>query len=382
MNWEAVRRRLPTASGDTDDLTESDEDSDTETDDSEASPGLSRRRLLAGVGGLGALGAGKAVDNIFLGYGVLMGTNLLTQDTAELAGERLGPTPFETTVADRRLAVEGGQVLVGGEDASDDLEPVTALAASPADAAAIDDEYGFPGVVEELVRDDPPLAATLGETNASDVEGLRFEFHQYEAFFERVRNADARPFSVMRLRGDRYHPIGTETVRTFTQSDPSDPKAVIEGLVGGFREYSGYDIPRYTAGSLEDNVLMGHGDLRRHFESPTSFEALLDGRNTGLFCYEFVHRSIEALHAVPAHEQTVPVFGGVVTDDRHKHAYTVVGSVVREDDGLVVPVTFVDYTHSTLYDDLYVRGLLGRGLRAYDDRHRAGEIYWNSYARV
>nr|WP_303647539.1 hypothetical protein [Haloarchaeobius amylolyticus] len=333
------------------------------------------------MGGLGALGAGKAVDNIFLGYGVLVGTNLLTQDLPTLAGERLGPSPFETTVTDRGVAVEGGEIHVA-DSPEGDPDPVLSLAASPADAASIDEEYGLPGVATELVRDDPQLAAMLGEANASEVENVRFEFHQYEDFFERVRNAEARPFSVMRLRGSRYRPVSTETVRTFTDADPADPKAVIEGLVGGFREYSGYDIPRYAAGSLEDNVLMGHGDLRRHFESPTSFDALLDGRNTGLFCYEFVHRSIEALHAVPAHAQTAPVFGGVVTDARHKHAYTTVGSVLREDGDLVIPVTFVDYTHSTLYDDLLATGVLGRGLRAYDDRHRAGEIYWNAYARV
>ncbi|WP_435364058.1 hypothetical protein [Haloarchaeobius sp. DYHT-AS-18] len=381
MNWEAVRRRLPTPSDASDDRTESAGDAAAD-DDTDPSPALSRRRLLAGVGGLGALGAGKAVDNIFLGYGILMGTNLLTQDTARLAGERLGPTPFETTVADHILAVDRGQVHVGGADASADPEPVISLAGSPTDAAEVDDEYGLPGVTTELVRDDPPLAAALGDVNATEVDGLRFEFHQYEAFFERVQEADSRPFSVMRLRGDRYRPIGTETIRAFTDADPSDPKAVIEGLVGGFREYSGYDLPRYAAGSLEDNVLMGHGDLRDHFESPTTYDALLSGRNTGLFCYEFVHRSIEALHAVPAHEQTAPVFAGVVTDERHKHAYTAVGSVIREDGELVVPVTFVDYTHSTLYDDLLATGVLGRGLRAYDDRHRASDIYWNAYARV
>jgi hypothetical protein len=39
-------------------------------------------------------------------------------------------------------------------------------------------------------------------------------------------------------------------------------------------------------------------------------------------------------------------------------------------------MTFVDYTHSTLYDDFNARGLLGDGVEAYDDRHRATAIEW------
>jgi hypothetical protein len=39
-------------------------------------------------------------------------------------------------------------------------------------------------------------------------------------------------------------------------------------------------------------------------------------------------------------------------------------------------MTFVDYTHSTLYDDLGVTSVAGRGLAAYDDRHRATHVRW------
>ncbi|WP_435332979.1 hypothetical protein [Haloarchaeobius sp. TZWWS8] len=379
MNWEAVRRRAGSFVAGNENDVESDDAERANTTDTSSSH-VTRRRLLAGAGGLTALGAGKAVDNVFLGYGVLLGTNLITQDLATLSGQRLGPTPFETTVDGTRVTLAGGgQLTLTGEEG----ETTISLAGTGSEeGAAIDERHGLPGVVEELVRDDPILAAMGGAENAAELPAVRFEFHQYGSFFDRLRDAETRPFTVMRLRGDRYRPTTTETVRRFTGADAAEPKGIVEGLVGGFRQYSNYDLRRYTAGSVEDNVLMGHGDLRRHFESPVSFDALLAGENTGLFCYEFVHRSIEALHALPAHEQSAPVFGGVVTDYRHKHAYTAVGSVLREDGDLVVPVTFVDYTHSTLYDDLYLRGLLGRGLKAYDDRHRASDIFWNGYARV
>ncbi|PSQ13711.1 hypothetical protein BRD02_11795 [Halobacteriales archaeon QS_8_69_73] len=44
------------------------------------------------------------------------------------------------------------------------------------------------------------------------------------------------------------------------------------------------------------------------------------------------------------------------------------------DGDLVVPMTFVDYTHSTLYDDFGVTSVAGPGLAAYDDRHRATHV--------
>ena len=91
--------------------------------------------------------------------------------------------------------------------------------------------------------------------------------------------------------------------------------------------------------------------------------------------------------------------GAVVTDARHKHVYTGLATVVREgayggDGGaggggsggeraggdLVVPMTFLDYMHSTQYDDLHLRGVLGEGVNAYDRRHRTDDVYWNRYS--
>jgi hypothetical protein len=167
-------------------------------------------------------------------------------------------------------------------------------------------------------------------------------------------------------------------VEEVVAAPPTRPRAIAEGLVGGFREHASYDVPRYLAGSVEDNVLFGAADLREFFESPVDFEAVADGETTGLFCYELVYRSIEAFHATHPADQRVPVAGTVVFDDRHKHVYTGLASVVREGGDLVVPMTFLDYTHSTLYDDLALGGVLGEGLEAYNRRHRATAVYWSA----
>ena len=279
------------------------------------------------------------------------------------------PKPFTWTGPDgHRLRYNPGRVRV--------LDPTGRVVLDrrlPVEDAETVGSTELPGdPITELSADLPTLLA--GDH--------KYTFHQPSAFFERLDGTTLRPATVAALRGNRFEAVSRETVRRFADADPDDPAALIDGMKAGFRTYSGYDIERYLAGSIEDNVLAGTVDLRQHFESPTSYGAILAGDNTGLFCYTFAHRSIEALHASPAYQQTPPVFGGVVTDPRHKHAYTAMGSVVREDGDLVVPVTFIDYTHSTLYDDLNLRGVLGEGLAAYDDRHRAARIDWNRYAVV
>ena len=328
---------------------------------------LTRRKALKGIAGVGALfGAGRAADNVLFGYGVVVGTNLTEQDLAGLASRGFRPGGRPIVTDDHEITGEPDAVRIldgSGEVAS--FDPSTT---DSEEARAIGAEYGYEDASAELARD-------LGAVAAGEHV---FEFHDLGAFFERVRNGDTRPGAVARLRENRYTDVEPATVEAFAGADPREPKAVVDGLVGAFRGHTSYDIPRYAAGSVEDNVLLGSVDLRQHFESPTAFEALEDGRNSGLFCYEFVYRSVEALHSVSAYEQTTPVFGGRVHDERHKHAFTAIGSVLREDDQLVIPMTFVDYTHSTLYDDLALRGVMGRGLEAYNDRHRATDIYWNN----
>jgi hypothetical protein len=376
VNWDAVRERLPLSGDDGSDADGASERTDDPTRaDSRTTSGrrVTRRRALTALGTVGFAGSAKALDNVVVGYGIVEGTNLVDQDLATVVGERLRPRRTWTTARGHELVFADGTASLSGDGVD---ETVDLGAASRDDALALDDELGFE-LFEPLVADHDRLTALIDE-NPAAVDGVRFEFSTYEPFFERVRNGDTRPGAVARLRENRYTDVEPATVEAFAGADPREPKAVVDGLVGAFREHTSYDIPRYAAGSVEDNVLLGSVDLRQHFESPTGFEALEDGRNSGLFCYEFVYRSVEALHSVSAYEQTTPVFGGRVHDERHKHAYTAIGSVLREGGELVIPMTFVDYTHSTLYDDLALRGVMGRGLEAYNDRHRATDIYWNN----
>ncbi|WP_257297806.1 hypothetical protein [Haloarchaeobius sp. FL176] len=376
MNWDSLRERLSLSGDEGSDATD---DGDSVASDSPAESGsdggprVTRRRALTALGTVGFAGSAKALDNVVVGYGILEGTNLRDQDLATVAGQRLHPRRTWTSVQGNELVFADRTAFLSGDGVDETLDLATATSA---DARALDDELGFE-LFEPLVAADDTLARMVDEDPAA-VDGLRFEFSTYEPFFERVRDGDARPGAVAWLRENRYTDVEPATVEAFAGADPREPKAVVDGLVGAFRGHTSYDIPRYAAGSVEDNVLLGSVDLRQHFESPTAFEALEDGRNSGLFCYEFVYRSVEALHSVSAYEQTTPVFGGRVHDERHKHAFTAIGSVLREDDQLVIPMTFVDYTHSTLYDDLALRGVMGRGLEAYNDRHRATDIYWNN----
>ncbi|MFD1645971.1 hypothetical protein [Haloarchaeobius litoreus] len=377
MNWNAVRERLPLPDDDgSDGASEAADDGGNAGNGGNGRGGtrVTRRRALTALGTtVGFAGSAKAIDNVFVGYGIVEGTNLVDQDLATVVGQRLQPRNTWTRVRDNDLVVHDGVAFLEGDGVDESLDLATA---TRADAREIDDELGVE-LFEPLVADHETLAR-MRDTNAAEVDGVRFEFSTYEPFFERVREGNARPGSVARLRENRYTDVDPATVEAFAEADPRDPKAVVDGLVPAFRGHTSYDIPRYAAGSVEDNVLLGSVDLRQHFESPTDFAALEDGRNSGMFCYEFVYRSVEALHSVSAYDQTTPVFGGRVYDERHKHEFTAIGSVLRESDELVIPMTFVDYTHSTLYDDLMLRGVMGRGLEAYNDRHRATDIFWNN----
>jgi hypothetical protein len=323
-----------------------------------------RRSVLKGIAGAGALlGAGRSVDNVLLGYGVLVGTNLREQDLGTLAdegfhsgGRSIPAGTHEIHAGPREVRIAEGGATVAAFDP---------IRTDPGDAEAIGTEHGLGGATSELARD-------LGALAAGD---HAFEFHGIDEFFERVRGVNARPYTAGAMR--RWPWIAdADRVERFVEANPEQPEAVLEGLASGFRERTHYDVGRYVAGAVQDNVVMGAADLRAPFREPVGFEALLDDDGgTGMFCYEFTHRSIEALHAAPAPEQAVPVIGARVIDDRHKHVYTGVASVIR-DGGLRVPMTFVDYTHATLYDDFNARGLLGDGVEAYDDRHRATAIEW------
>jgi len=325
--------------------------------------GITRRRMLLGGGAsIAAIGGGRALYNTVLGYGQFgMGTNLEEQDVAPLAVERLTPTYDESVEGTRVRAVGSG--LTAGE-AGDEMG--LRFETDPVAAADLDSRLGLDGRFRELFVD-------LSAFRAGE---YAFEFYDPPAFFDRLGDGDARPEVVTAIRSNWDRIVDPETVRRFADADPSDPPAVVQGLVSGFREHASYDVPRYLAGSVEDNVILGAADLRQYFEDDVSFEALLGSEGTGMFCWELVYRSIEALQAVAADRQSVPVAACHVSDVRHKHAYTGILGAIRADGELRFPMTFVDYTHTTLYDDVRLTGVLGEGLAAYNDGHRADEIYW------
>lgn len=327
--------------------------------------GVSRRQFLAGAGGtVAAVGGGRAIYNTMLGYGHFgLGTNLLEQDLAPLFDEHLVAS-YDESFDDVRVWLDDDGVGVE----TDGSNRILGFEATDGEREArrLDDELGLEGRIEGILEDGDALRA----------DEYTFEFHEPAAFFERLEDATFRPDAVAAIRGRFDRAVDPDIVETFAGTDPADPEAVIYGLKEGFREHASYDVPRYAAGSVEDNVIFGAYDLRQHFTSPVDFESLLAADSTGMFCWEFVYRSMEALQALAPWGQTVPVAACYVSDRRHKHAYTGVVSAI-EDDGLRLPTTFVDYTYSTLYDDLRLTWLLGEGLEAYDSRHRADTIYWS-----
>lgn len=344
-------------------------------------PELSRRRLLAGLGGVGlTLGGARALDNVVIGYGVLVGENLHTQPLASVVSQGLLFGPRRVRADGHRLVYRDGTLSVhSGGTRRARLEVADT---ATAEAAALDAELGLSsGPLEEVVRDLRDLQG------AGTADPAPFEFDEYGATLERARNAEVRPYTTGLLRGGSTG-VDPDSVAAFVEADPADPEAVIKGLVGAFREETYYDIPRYTAGSVQDNVIAGALDLREFFRTDVDYEALVEADSkVGLFCYEFTHRSAEALHAAHPRDQTPPVAAAPTWDTRHKHVYTAVTSAVREREGagdgggdgpgrLVLPTAFVDYTHTTLYHDLGLTGVLGEGLEAYDERHRASNVRW------
>ncbi len=326
---------------------------------------MERRQALKYIGGgLLAVGTGRAAHNTVIGYGRFTGTNLTEQDLRPLIAQRLGADGYRADLGEYTLSLSGDELALSAS--GDRIETLSVSNATPAEAAAIDDEYGLAdGPLEGLVRDVETIRA--GE--------YVVEPSGYEAFFDRLRGVDTRPYSVGAAR-NLWNDADPEVVEEFLGSPPTDPERVVVELMAAFREYSNYDVSRYLAGAVEDNVLMSRVELREYFESPTDFAAIADGENTGLFCTELTRRSAEALQAVPAHKATQPVAAGYVRNARHKHVYTGIVSFYRRDGELVLPITFVDYTDTTLYDDLRVTRLTGEGLDAYDTGHRATEMYW------
>lgn len=320
-----------------------------------------RRFLTAAGGGIGAVTGGVAIDNVLLGYGTVTGTNLLEQDLAVKIDERLGPVEGRVLEFAGTSVELAADVIAVGED-------TLSWDASSEDVDRVERDHSLPrGALAELVAEVPDLWAGAHSVEALSVDG----------FFDRATGAETSAHTVAALRGPRVRDVEPAVVERFADVDPSDPEQIAYGLVEAFREHTFYDAPRYAAGAIEDNVLRGRVDLRDAFESPTDFRAMVQGENNGSFCYDFVFRSLEAFHAVPAPDQTVPVVAAYVRDARHKHAYTGLATVLRDDDGPTLLLTFLDYTPTTTAHSVGLTRAVGDDPDAYNSRHRATDVYWD-----
>lgn len=336
---------------------------------------LSRRQLLKGAaGGLGTYSVAEVIESVVIGYGPVAGTNVVEQaEDGSLAG--LARVDFgirgsyEATLDGVSLRVEEGERLTVESEADGERVQRELSTLDREAAAALDGRFGLDaGPIAELARDLPAI-------RRGDVA---FSFCDPAALWERLDGTQARPFTVGAVRGPRYRTPEPGVVEEFVGADPARTSALGEELATAFRERTSYDVPRYLAGAVYFNLLFRTVDARAPFRSDVSMEAIAEDGGD-LFCQEYAWRSIEAFHAVPAHRQSHPVLGGEVIDSRHKHVYTVLGGVVREDDRLVVVATFLDYMHSTLYDDFALRGVLGDGVDAFGERHRATDVVWGHW---
>lgn len=333
----------------------------------------SRRRALGMLGGLlASTGAARAVDNVYLGYGTIEGTNLLEQDLLTYAGERFGVHESTIEIDDVRMTI-GEEAIQTVGDGGSTRETATPGATSAAEARRIDAELGL---------QDNPVEQLVADIDALNHGQFTFEFVGLHEFFERNQSGTFRPYTVAAVRGPAYKQVDPTLIAELSDTDPRQTAKLATGLAKGLRAHSEYDVERYLAGALEDNVLRGAFDLRSWFESPDDVEAIVSRANDGLFCTEIAHATIEAFHSVPAHQQSIPVACAHVADRRHKHAYTGLATVLRDNDELVVRMTFADYMNPLLNETLNLRWLLGDTLDAYDDGHRTTNIYWDNYAGI
>lgn len=301
------------------------------------------------------------MDNVLLGYGTVSGTNVTEQDLDSTANEHLGPADGRT------LEFDGTRVEIhpDGLSAGDDR---LSWSAAADDVERVERDHGIrDGALAQLVADVPTI-----REEAHTVESL-----EAGAFFERAAGAETRPATVEALRAPQIRDVSPAIVEAFAGVDPADTRAVAYGLVDAFREHTFYDAPRYVAGAIEDNVLRRTVDLRGPFDSPTGFETMLEEENAGFFCYDFAYRSMEAFHAVPASDQTIPVLAAYVRDTRHKHAYTGLATVIRDAGELTLLLTFLDYTPTTSAHSFGVTRVVGDDPNAYTTGHRATDIVWN-----
>lgn len=312
---------------------------------------MKRREMMWRTGqGAIALGIAKTLHNTVVGYGQFgIGSNLISQDLEAIASAK-----FPSFRRRRYSQIDNNAVRVrsGIAEYEDDGEW---REARDADHAAI----------RSFDRD--VRTVTTGD--------FSFRFCDLQSFFEDIDPDSVRPAIVELLRGRAG--ADPETIMSLTSASLHDAEALVYGLADIFREQTRYDIPRYLAGAVDDNLLPVDANLREPFRPTVDFETLASQSTPiGLFCTEYTRLANAAVHSIPAVEQSPPIFGLTVRNARHKHVYNGFGTVVSHQDEMVLPITFADYTDSTLVDDFRLRKFVGERVNAFDTSHRADEIWW------
>lgn len=311
---------------------------------------MKRRALLrGGLQGALTLGVAKTLHNTVVGYGHFgIGHNLRTRELEPVARASMPRLDWrERTIDGVPVRVRDGVVRYRQAGA-------------------------WTAVTEEAPLHFRDLQQDVADLRA---DAVRFRFLPVDAFFDLTRRDESRPSMVALLRRERA--ASPTDVASVTGVSPADSAALIAALVGAFRDRTSYDIPRYLAGSVEDNLLPGDADLRAPFVPEVDFARLARGdKQFRLFCTGYTRLANEAIHATPVSDQQPPIFGVQVRNRRHKHVYNGIGSVLRLDGDLTVPMAFVDYMETTLVDDFRANRLRELSVDAAAGRHRADEIRW------
>lgn len=314
---------------------------------------MNRRQVLSlGARGALALGAAKTLHNTVLGYGHFgLGENITTQDLESMLESGLWLPPVFSE------ELNGTPVRKRGESV----------------------EYRAPsGWTEATAVDAPETISRLDSAITAVQNGdISWEFHQYDDFFDAVFDGKTLPVLVELLRRPNFRTADPDLVAAFTGTNPTDSQSLLMGLRVGFRSHTNYDIPRYLAGSVDDNLLPFDAGLRDPFRPTARLQTLLEADDSvGLFCGEYSRLAIAAIHSITAQTQSPPLLGMYVRNRHHKHVYIGVASAIWRDSQLTLPVTFLDYSDATLFDDLSLTKVLGEGFNAYDTNHRVDEIVW------
>lgn len=316
---------------------------------------MNRRQLLsAGARAGAALGIAKGITNTVVGYGHLgFGEHLAEQPLAELAEEDR-PT-FEAF----RHSVDGWDFR--GHQHTIEVRPRGGS--------------WSPATERELPAD---IAVSVDRVRALRDGRFAYRFLPRPDFFALIDDPDHDlcPAVVAALRGRNRAAPDPAAVRSFAGCEPDAVAALVQGLADGFARTTRYDVGRYAVGAVEDNLLPFKTGLRARLRPELSFTSLNEDDQTSMFCGEYAVLANRAFAAVDPAAQTPPVTGLRVVNRRHKHVYNGLASAIATPDGLVVPVTFVDYTDATMYADVRLDGMIEDPINAYDTHHRADRILW------